>query len=89
MFLAIFNDTYSEVKEEGLKTNPVIIPYLKKIFTSKCCCKKKRSEDDHTDVPVSEFKKATDKIVGQVHQNEILSTFFEVMNEPTSEKIKK
>lgn len=93
MFLAIFNDTYSVVKEEHLNRNPVVVPYLKKVFKSMCrkcskCCKKDSSPEQSEDTD-HKSQLITSNWISIVHKAEILENFFEVINEPTSLRIKK
>lgn len=84
MFLAIFNDTYAEVKAENISRDPVIWPYLKKIFRSKCCkSTREQGKVEHM------FQKTALDVVSSVHQKDILETFFEVINEPIADKIRK
>lgn len=88
MFLAIFNDTYAEVKGEKIVKNPVIWPYLKKVFRSRCCKWKPPVEEESKKEEVM-LRKAALQYVSSVHKQEILESFFEVIKEPTTEKMRK
>lgn len=87
MFLAIFNDTYSEIKDKGYTKKPIVGPYiygiLRKIFVCKPCQKA------FSEPPNFEFRRVGQAIKTEITQGKILENFFEILNEPTKAKLKK